>query len=255
MVGMANNADLFQSQLDLNTILQDRESQILIVQQAKTDLLTLLNLRPDSVIAIEDTILVDRTITLSDVINNIGRNAELMAADQQIRINELIVKETRAQRYPSLRANASYSFGRNQISAGNVLLNQTQGIQGGLSLGIPIYNGSIFRRQQRVAEINVKNAALNRDILIRDFTGTAVRTYQAYNATLQQLETQRQNLELAQKLLNLVLLRYQLREATILEVREAQESFQNASFVMTNLSFTSKSSEIELRRITNQISL
>lgn len=255
MVGMANNADLFQSQLDLNTILQDRESQILIVQQAKTDLLTLLNLRPDSVIAIEDTILVDRTITLSDIINNIGRNAELMAADQQIRINELIVKETRAQRYPSLRANASYSFGRNQISAGNVLLNQTQGIQGGLSLGIPIYNGTIFRRQQRVAEINVKNAELNRDILIRDFTGTAVRTYQAYNATLQQLETQRQNLELAQKLLNLVLLRYQLREATILEVRQAQESFQNASFVMTNLSFTSKSSEIELRRITNQISL
>jgi outer membrane protein len=255
MVGMANNADLFQSQLDLNTILQDRESQLLIVQQSKTDLLTLLNLRPDSVIAIEDTILIDKSITLADVINNIGRNAELMAADQQIRINELIVRETRAQRYPSLRANASYSFGRNQISAGNVLLNQTQGIQGGLQLGIPIYNGTIFRRQQRVAEINVKNAALQRDILMRDFTGTAVRTWQAYNTTQQQLETQQQNLLLAQKLLDLVLLRYQLREATILEVRQAQESFQNASFVMTNLSFTSKSSEIELKRLTNQISL
>lgn len=255
MVGMANNADLFQSQLDLNTIAQNRESQILIVQQAKTDLLVLLNLKPDSAIAIEDTIIIDKSITLADIINNIGKNAELMAAGQQITISEQIVKETRAQRYPSLRANASYNFGRNQISAGNVLLNQQQGIQGGLSLGIPIYNGSIFRRQERVASINVKNAALQRDMLVRDFTGTAVRTFQAYNNTLQQLETQQQNLQLAQKLLDLVLLRYQLREATILEVRQAQESFENASFMMTNLTFTSKSSEIELRRITNQISL
>jgi len=255
MVGMANNADLFQSQLDLNTIIQNRESQSLIVQQAKTDLLVLLNLRPDSLIAVEDTIIVDKSLILGDVLNNIGKNAELMAAGQQISINEQIVKETRAQRYPSLRANASYSFGRSQISAGNVLLNKTQGFQGGLSLGIPIYNGSIYKRQERVAQINVKNAGLQRDILMRDFTGNAVRTFQAYNNTLQQLETQQQNLLLARKLLDLVLLRYQLREATILEVRQAQESFENASFMMTNLSFTSKSSEIELRRLTNQISL
>lgn len=255
MVGMANNADLFQSQLDLNTIVQNRESQSLIVQQSKTDLLVLLSLRPDSLITVEDTIIVDRSLILGDVLNNIGKNAELMAAGQQISINEQIVKETRAQRYPSLRANASYSFGRNQISAGNVLLNQTQGFQGGLSLGIPIYNGTIYKRQTRIAEINVKNAGLQRDILMRDFTGNAVRTFQAYNNTLQQLETQQQNLQLARKLLDLVLLRYQLREATILEVRQAQESFENASFMMTNLSFTSKSSEIELRRLTNQITL
>jgi outer membrane protein len=255
MVGMANNADLYQSQLDLNTIIQNRESQSLIVQQAKTDLLVLLSLRPDSLITVEDTILVDKSLVLGDVLNNIGKNAELMAAGQQISINEQIVKETRAQRYPSLRANASYSFGRNQISAGNVLLNQTQGFQGGVSLGIPIYNGTIYKRQQRVAEINVKNAGLQRDILMRDFTGNAVRTFQAYNNTLQQLETQQQNLQLARKLLDLVLLRYQLREATILEVRQAQGSFENASFMMTNLSFTSKSSEIELRRLTNQITL
>lgn len=255
MVGMANNADLFQSQLDLNTIVQNRESQSLIVQQSKTDLLVLLSLRPDSLITVEDTIIVDRSLILADVLNNIGKNAELMAAGQQISINEQIVKETRAQRYPSLRANASYSFGRNQISAGNVLLNQTQGFQGGLSLGIPIYNGTIYKRQTRIAEINVKNAGLQRDILMRDFTGNAVRTFQAYNNTLQQLETQQQNLQLARKLLDLVLLRYQLREATILEVRQAQESFENASFMMTNLSFTSKSSEIELRRLTNQITL
>ena len=97
------------------------------------------------------------------------------------------------------------------------------------------------------------DAVLQKDILIRDYTAGAVRTFQSYTSTLQQLETQQKNVELAQKLLDLVLLRFELRQATIVEVRQAQQSFENAAFTMTNLSFASKSSEIELYRLINQI--
>jgi outer membrane protein len=252
-VGMANNADLFQSQLDLNALLQSRQSQLLVIDQAKTELLLLLTLKPDSVISISDTIIVDKTITLGDILSQVGKNAEVMAADDQVKINQFIVREVGAQRYPTLRASAAYNFSRNQTAAGNVLLNQSYGPSVGLTLGIPIYNGSIYKRQQRVAEINVKNADLQKDILLRDYTAGAVRTFQSYTSTLQQLETQKKNVELAQKLLELVLLRFQLRQATIVEVRQAQESFENASFTLTNLSFAGKSSEIELYRLINQI--
>lgn len=252
-VGLANNADLYQSQLDLNTLIQNRESQLLIVQQAKTDLLTLLSLRPDSAISVEDTIIVDRSLTLGDVLNNIGKNAEIMAANDEIKINEFIVKETAAQRYPTVRATAGYNFTRNQTSAGNILLNQSRGPVAGVTLSVPIYNGSVFKRQQKVAEINVKNATLQKDILIRDFTGGAVKSFQAYQATLLQIDSQQKNVELAQKLLDLALLRYQYRQATILEVRQAQESFESASYTLTNLNFAGKSSEIEIKRVMNQI--
>jgi outer membrane protein len=252
-VGYANNADLYQSQLDLNTLLQTRASQVLVVEQAKTTLLTLLSLRPDSTVFIEDTIIVDRSLTLADILGGIGRNAEIMAANYDISINEYIVKEVAAQRYPSLRATAGYNFTRNQTAAGNLLLNQSKGAVGGLTLAIPIYNGSIYKRQQRVAEINVKNATLQRDILIRDFTSGAVRTYQSYNTSMEQVTTQQQNVELARKLLDLALLRFQYREATIVEVRQAQESFEDASYTLTNLSFAGKSAEIELKRVINQL--
>ncbi|MET0394996.1 MAG: TolC family protein [Chitinophagaceae bacterium] len=252
-VGMANNADLYQSQLDLNTLLQTRQSQLLVAEQAKTDLLVLLNLKPDSAITIRDTILVDNDLILGDILGGIGRNADILAASDQVKINEFIVREVAAQRYPSIRANAGYNFTRNQTAAGNVLLNQSRGPVVGVSVGIPIYNGSAFKRQQRVAEIDVRNAALQKDILVRDYTGGAVRTYQSYSTTLQQLKTQQQNVELAQKLLDLALLRFQYRQATILEVRQAQESFENASYTLTNLNFAAKSSEIELKRLTNQL--
>jgi outer membrane protein len=252
-VGMANNADLFQSQLDLNTLLQTKQSQLMIVEQAKTGLLTLLSLKPDSSIVVTDTIIVDKTIILGNILGDIGKNAEIMAADDQVKINEYIVKEVGAQRYPTIRANAGYNYSRSQTSAGNVLFNQSSGPIAGVTIGIPIYNGSIFKRQQKVAEINVKNASLQKDILMRDFTAAAVRTYQSYSSSLLQIETQQKNVELAQKLLDLALLRFQLRQATIVEVRQAQESFENASFTLTNLSFAGKSSEIELLRVINQI--
>jgi len=48
-------------------------------------------------------------------------------------------------------------------------------------------------------------------------------------------------------------LRYQYREATILEVRQAQESFENASYSLINFGFSGKSAEIELKRVINQL--
>src|SRR5882724_13330602 len=88
-VGVANNADLFQSQVDLNTQVQNLQAQQLIVDQGKTDLLTLLTLNPDSAIAVEDTIIVDSSIQLGTILSAVqSANPDVLAADQQIMINQ-----------------------------------------------------------------------------------------------------------------------------------------------------------------------
>jgi outer membrane protein len=252
-VGMANNADLFQSQINLNALLQQKQAQLLVIDQAKTGLLLLLNLKPDSLININDTIIVDKTLLIGNILDGINRNADILAADNQVKINQLIVRETAALRYPSVHTSAGYNYNRSKTTAGNILSNQNYGPFAGLTLGIPIYNGSVYKRQQRVGEINVQNANLQKDIVIRNYTAQAVQTYQSYTSSLQQLDSQKTNVELAQKLIDLVLLRFQLHQATIIEVTQAQQSFENASFTLTNLSFTAKSSEIELKRLINQI--
>ena len=103
-------------------------------------------------------------------------------------------------RYPSVAASAGYNFNRNRTSAGNVLLNQNRGAFAGVTLGIPIYNGSIYKRQQKVAEIDVQNGILQKDILLRNYTAQAVQSFQAYISSLQQLDSQKVNVALAQKI-------------------------------------------------------
>lgn len=254
-VGLANNADLFQAQIDLNALLQEQLSQLLIIDQAKTELLRLLTLRPDSVITIKDTILVDKTIILDQVLNSIHQNPDVVASEDQVRINELIVKETAALRYPSVRATTGYNLNRNKASAGQFSLNQNYGPSVGLTIGIPIYNGSTFKRQQKVAEIDVRNSELNKRVLIRDYSSQVVKSYQSYTAALKQLENERQNYILSSKLLELALSRFQFRQATIVDVRIAQQSFEDSGFRLVNLNFAAKSAEIELKRLGNQLGL
>jgi outer membrane protein TolC len=202
---------------------------------------------------IKDSILIDKNIELDSVLNSLNKNSDIRAADNQIKINELIVKETAAQRYPSIRATAGYAFSRNQVAAGNVLLNQNYGPTVGLSLIVPIFNGSIYKRQQEVAAIDVRNAGLQKQILIRDYSAQAVKQYQAYTNTISQLDTAQENYKLSARLLELTLLRFQLKQATAVEVKNAQQSFEESGFRLVNLNFAAKSAEIELKRLANSL--
>ena len=251
--GLANNADLFQAQIDLNNLQQAKLAQQLAIDQAKTELLRLLTLKSDSSISIEDTIIVDKKLALQTVLEGLNNNAAIAATDYQIKINELIVKETSALRYPSVRATTGYSFSRNQAAAGQLLLNQNYGPTIGFSVGIPIYNGSVYRRQKQAAQIDVRNAGLQKQTLIRDYSAQAVKQYQSYSTTISQLDTAVKNYKLSAKLLELALFRFQLRQATIVEVKNAQQSFEASGFRLVNLNFAAKAAEIALKRLANSL--
>lgn len=254
-VGLANNADTYQAQIDLNASRQELQSQQLVLIQAKADLMNLLTQKPDSSFTIRDTIIVDSTIDFSFVNNSLKNNPELLSAEQQIRISEWVAKEVGAQRYPSVFLNGGFNFTRNQSGAGNVLFNQNYGPFVSIGVAIPVFNGGLFKRQQRVAAIDSKNAVSSRTILFNDLETSALKAWQAYQNSLQQLKTERDNNKLANDLLQLTLQRYQLSQATIIEVREAQRSFVEAGYRLINLAYAAKVAEIELKRLSNQLGI
>ncbi|HEX7691700.1 MAG TPA: TolC family protein [Sediminibacterium sp.] len=253
-VGLANNADLFQAQIDLNALQQSLQSQQLTINTAKTDLQTLMFMKPDSTVVLTDTVIViDRNVRLDSVKNAMRANPEILAATRQITINELIEKETLAQRYPTLRASTGYNFSSSQSGAGFSLLNQSYGPFIGLNLSVPIYNGTIFKRQQKVAEINTRNATLVRDNLYLGFENSAMRNYQAYTNALEQLRTQEQTYQIARQLLDVTLQRFQQGVGTLVEVKLAQQSFETEGYRLVNLTFLAKVAEVELKRLSNQL--
>ncbi|MDP3394418.1 TolC family protein [Sediminibacterium sp.] len=252
-VGLANNADLYQAQIDLNALVQSKQAQQLIIDQGKTNLLSLLFVSPDSAVIISDTIIVDEKINFSKLKNLALKNPQILAAEQQIKINELIERETAALRVPTLRANTGFNLTNTKSAAGFILENRTYGPFLGINLAIPIYNGLINKKQLQVAEINTRNAKVQRDQFLLNIETGAVRTFQAYTNTLAQLKTAKENQVLSKQLLDLVMQRFQLGQATIVDVKLAQQSFENESYRLVNLAFTAKVAEVELKRLANII--
>lgn len=254
-VGLANNADTYQAQLDLTASQQELQNQELVLMQAKADLMNLMTQRPDSAFVVRDSIVVDSTVNYSFVRENIKANPEILSADQEIAINELIAKEVGAQRYPAISLNSGFNYSRNQSTAGFTLLNQNLGPYIGLSVGIPLFNGGLYKRQQKVAEISTKNAAVNKEILLNTLETAAVKSWLAYQNTLQRLQLEKENNRIAAALLKLTLQRFELSAATIIEVREAQRSFVEAGYRLVNLSYSAKVAEIELKRLASQLGI
>lgn len=252
-VGMANDADYLQALIDVNTAQQVLKSQELVVEQTKTDLLQLMSRRNFYSYAIDDSITVDTTIQLDNVISFLRQNPQYLSSEQQIKINEQVVKEVSALRYPALRLNTGYNLNRNQSEAGLTLLNQNYGPYAGLTLQIPIYNGNTYKIQKETAEFNLSNSKLQQENLLNILTSNAIKTFESYHTTLQQLESQKSTINFSRKLINVVLQRFQVNQATILEIKAAQNSNELAEYQLVNLKFAAKISEIELKRLIYQL--
>jgi outer membrane protein TolC len=248
-VGMANEADLLQAQIDFNIAEQNLRSQQLVIDQDKISLLQLMGVKQFYSITINDTILIDRSIRKDSIINYLENNPQYLSAEQQIKINQQIVKEQRAQRYPSIRISTGYNLTYSSSAAGFNLFTQNYGPTVGATLQVPIFNGTIYKTQQEVAQFNVQNARLQKESLLTSLKADALKTYQSYESTLQQLDSQQKSYIDAQQLVNIVIRRFQLNQATILDVKAAQDSFENAGYMFVNLQFAAKTAEIELKRL------
>jgi outer membrane protein len=248
-VGMANDADYLQAQIDLNSADQNIKNQQLVVDQAKTDLLQLMNHSLFYPFIIEDSIVVDKTLQLNNILVYLKQNPQYLSSEQQIRISEQLVKEVAALRYPSLRLNSGLNLNRSQSAAGFTLINQNYGPYAGLSLQVPIYNGNAYKIQKDAAIYNVQSAKIQQQSLLNALTSDAIKTYQSYSADLEQLESQQKTIDLSSKLIFLVMQRFQVNQATILDVKAAQASYEGAGYQLVNLKYAAKVAEIELKRL------
>jgi outer membrane protein len=252
-VGVANQADLLQSNLDLNALLQAKQNQLVVLAQVKADLYNSMVLPANSNYTFTDSIQVDDKLALLDIESKMKDHPLLQSAQQLINVNQFLEKETKALTYPTLRANTGYNYNSNKSAAGFILLNESYGPFVGFNLSIPIYAGSASKRAIKNAQINTVSAKLQYDNTAQDLGTELFKTYQNYQNSIKQTPIEVQNYEMSEALLALVMEKFKLGQATVVDVKQAQQSFENAGFRLTSLRFSAKIAEIELKRLSNQL--
>jgi outer membrane protein TolC len=253
-IGVANQADFLQSSLDLNALLQAKQNQLLVLDQVKADLYNSMVVPANSNYIFTDSIKVDQKMILSDVESKMKAHPLLQSAQQLINVNQFLEKETKALMYPTLRANTGFNYNSNKSAAGFILLNESYGPFLGFNLSIPIYAGTANKRAYKNAQINTVSAKIQYDNTAQTLATELFKTYQNYQNSLKQTPVEIENYKMSDALLALVMERFKLGEATIVDVKQAQQSFETAGFRLTSLQFSAKIAEIELKRMSNQLS-
>lgn len=253
-VGMAKPADLLQLQMETNNAEQAIKLQELLIERDKADLLILAGEKDYTPFEINDTIAIEGNLQPDSLLAIIDKNPQFLLADNSIRIYEQSLREISAVRYPSLKINAGYQFSNAFYTYGTTESNRVFGPWAGVSLSVPIFNGNIYGIQKRAGVLNLENARLEKDKIYENLKSEVYKTGLSYRVTLNQIAFQKENYELAREIESIMLQNFQVNQATVLDMKEAQTLFENAAYLLINLQFSAKVAEIELKRLTGKIS-
>jgi outer membrane protein len=256
-IGVGIKPDLLQSKIDLNAQKAAQLQQQALIEQLKEQLNQAMVLPQFTMYDVVDTITINKNIPLADVLNSAEKNPSILMAKKNIDIAGLIVKETKAQFYPTVAFNSAYNFNRttNQVVINNfsTLFNQVKGFNYGFTATIPILNNFSTRRLVKQAKwnVNYQNIVYENQ---RSVTALSViNAFQNYEQQKKALALEEENILLARENLDIVFQTYKLGAATLLQLKLAQNSLADAENRLIEARYNAKLSETELMRLSGHL--
>ncbi len=257
-VGLGAKPELLQAKVDLNAQLAAKMQQQNNISNLKEQLNQLINVNISTQYEVEDSMNLVQDILLTDVLSTATTsNPALQFIKKNIDINNLILKERKADRYPVVNFLSAYSYNRNNnttvVNPFSPLLSTNNGFNYGIGVSIPIFNNYTVKRailQTRLdidyLEIELKKRKSEIELGIFN----AFRTYE-----LQQriLNLEKENIGLAKENVAVSLQRFRAGLGISLELRETQKSLEDANRRLFTAQYNTKLAEIELKKLKGEL--
>jgi len=167
---------------------------------------------------------------------NYLNRAEYKLLSQQQSLNDLNIRSIKAGRLPTVNAFGNYSLGaqRDKFSYFNTSEPWFDQLIFGLSVNVSIFDG--FRRDAQIqkAQIDDSRIQLGKKQLKQAIDLEFSNAVSNYILAKEQLDNQKQNIELAQKIYDTTLIKYKEGLGSSLEVNAAEAELINAQGLYTN---------------------
>lgn len=253
-IGKAAKLEVLNVQVNLNEDVSLRLRQAERVKNLKTSLNSLLARELDIDFMVDTVVNIDDALVYSDLLDRANQfNPDLQLIVLNKRLAELDLKTVKAGRYPIVRVNTGYNFSRSESSLGFVASANSRGLNYGLTASVNIFDGFNQRRNERVAKIQVDNAALQIEqqrLMVHTNLKTA---YETYLTNLELVKLEEKNEDIARQNLNITLAKYTIGSISSVEFRDAQENFVNALSRFNTAQLQAKLSEVQLKELIGQI--
>ena len=251
-IGTGIKPDVLQAKIDLNNSKASQINQLALIEQRRQTLNQLMNVAPNAVYKVSDSIPVREDLILANVLANFT-SPELELARTNIQAAQLNVGIAKTARYPTVSLNSAYNFSRtsnNQvINQFSPLFNLNKGFNYGVTASIPIFNNFTVRQQIRQAELAVRFQELQYQSQTSLLNTNLINNFKAYEAQRQIVITLDSSVALARESLFIERERYRLGRTTFIELRQAEDNVSVALTVLITARYNLKVAETELLRL------
>lgn len=253
-VGSGAKTDMLQASIDLNeqqVNLQEINTQI---AKSKAEMNTVLK-RPSS----EEFITADQQfqipqlnyLEMSEKIDH--QNLQLLIAHQE-KVNLLTERKIiNAQRIPSLTLNSTTQFNRSKSKAGFFLTNKSFGPNIGLGLGIPIFNGNVYKTELKVNGIEQKRQDLQIDLIKSEVQRDLYMAFQDYKQAESATKLEEANVKLAEENNMIATERFKKLQSNSIELRQAQISLIQAQDRFIQAQYSAQLAAMALKFLAGEI--
>jgi outer membrane protein TolC len=253
-LGSRSKLELLQAQVDFNS-----DSSALVRQQqqifaSEIRLKTLMGeLKHAHIVPDSSVILLPELVYSALLEKTLDENTQLQIAAKQTNISEHDLKIIRANSYPYLRLTSGYNFNYNLYNKGTTKKSNNNGLDYGLTFSVPIFDGGNRRREIKNAQIALKNKELSQLETQLEVEAKLQEIYSSYSNYLMLIEMERQNLKTAHENFEAASIRYRLGELAGIDMREAQNSLQDAEKRLLDVEYNAKIDEISLMMLSGNI--
>ena len=163
------------------------------------------------------------------------------------------VKEAQADRLPTLQLNTAYGLNRNQSEGGFSLYNFSQGPSAGLALNWNVFNGLQVKRNVAQRQIGLQQAQLQQAQVQLEVQSELFTAWRNLESWKQRQVLEDDNLVAAQESFVLAQERFKLGTTSILEVKDAQRSLDEAISRSSAAKVQRKLAEIALLQVSGRL--
>lgn len=255
-IGKASKLEVLNAQVDLNT----DKTALLKLKETYGNTKILLNqiLARDTTLdfKVEPTILVNDQLKLNELLDLAQKqNPQLEAQLINKKVSELQLKQIKAGRYPTVALNTGYNLTDTHSMLGFTTQSNSAGLNYGFSASLNIFNGFYQNRNEKIAKLQIDNAAIAIEQQNKILESQLNSSYQAYMTNLELTKLEKNNEAIAKQNMDITFEKFRIGTITTLEFRTAQLNYINAKVRYTEAQFQAKLSEISLNELAGNLKL
>jgi outer membrane protein TolC len=254
-LGSGSELAYLQATVDMNADSANYMKQQAVLLNTISDLNLILCRDLKTKVLVEKSIPVNELVIYEQLWTKVQeQSSDLMEARSAVNLANLSIKEIKSVRMPRLTLNSAYAYSKTLSDVGTFTSNRNLGFSAGATLNYNLFNGFTNNQKLKAAKIREESAIQDAELQKLTIEANLQQVYNDFQTNLKLSHFEKENMQFARLNWDIAMEKYKLGALNDVELRETQKKLMDAENRLLQSLFRCKSSEIELMRISGQLS-